>query len=138
PDARLYINEFGILSDVNEQSDQKAHLEGVIQRLIDADAPIGGIGMEGHFSGQAVPPEALLRILDRFGRFGLPIMITEYDYVTPFEDDLADYTRDVMTVLFSHPAAEGFLMWGFWDGRHWRGQSPMLNEAAARQLERVD
>lgn len=31
----------------------------------------------------------------------------------------ADYTRDFMTAMFSHPAVEGIIMWGFWEGRHW-------------------
>ena len=32
----------------------------------------------------------------------------------------ADYLRDVMTVAFSHPAFQGIVMWGFWEGRHWK------------------
>ena len=28
--------------------------------------------------------------------------------------------RDFMTVVFSHPAVTNIVMWGFWEGRHWR------------------
>jgi hypothetical protein len=31
----------------------------------------------------------------------------------------AEYTRDVMTMIFSHPKFTDFLMWGFWERSHW-------------------
>jgi hypothetical protein len=35
----------------------------------------------------------------------------------------ADYTRDYMTLAFSHPAVTGFLSWGFWEGQGWRSDA---------------
>ena len=32
----------------------------------------------------------------------------------------ADYLRDVMIIGFSHPAMEATVMWGFWEGKHWK------------------
>jgi hypothetical protein len=40
----------------------------------------------------------------------------------------ADYTRDMMTAVFSHPSTEGIIMWGFWDTRHWLGNSPLYHK----------
>jgi hypothetical protein len=34
----------------------------------------------------------------------------------------ADYVRDFMTVVFSHPRVRAFIMWGFWEGSHWRAK----------------
>lgn len=66
-----------------------------------------------------------MRRLDRFAQFGKPLQITEFDVDTNDEQAQADYTRDVMTVMFSHPATSGFLMWGFWEGSHWKPKCAM-------------
>jgi len=66
------------------------------------------------------PPATLLTALDRFAALGLPIQITEFDVDTTDEALQADYLRDFLTAAFSHPAIESILMWGFWEGRHWR------------------
>jgi hypothetical protein len=31
-----------------------------------------------------------------------------------------------MTALFSHPMVNGFVMWGFWGGAHWRAGAEMF------------
>ena len=74
--------------------------------------------MQSHFTDPQAP-ENMLKILDEYGKYGLPIKLTEYDFNT-FDEALAgDYMRDILYVAFSHPAVEGFLMWGFWDA--WQG-----------------
>ena len=37
----------------------------------------------------------------------------------------AEFTRDILTVAFSLPAVDPFLMWCFWEGRHWRPDAAM-------------
>ena len=58
--------------------------------------------------------------LDRLAKLGLPIEATELDIVTGDEQLQADYLRDHLIAFFSHPATTGVVMWGFWEGRHWR------------------
>ena len=36
--------------------------------------------------------------------------------------------NDFLTMIFSHPAVEAFIMWGFWDGNHWKGNAPIFRE----------
>ena len=60
-----------------------------------------------------------MEILDRFATFGLPIKITEFDLHTYDEQLQADYTRDFLTAMFSHPSISGVMVWGFWEKRHW-------------------
>lgn len=33
--------------------------------------------------------------------------------------------QEVMTLYFSHPAVEGIILWGFWDGRIWKPEMPL-------------
>lgn len=119
PQARLFVNDNGIMESNGEDTAHATAYEKTIQYLLDNKAPLGGIGMEGHYSHVLTPPDTLLKFLDRFGRFGLPIETTEFDINTTDEQVQADYTRDYMTTTFSHPAVSGFLMFGFWESDHW-------------------
>ncbi len=125
PELPLYINDFGILVSAGKPEDaHRKHYRELIARLLEEKAPLGGIGMQSHFSDPQ-PPEKVLGVLDEYAKFNLPIKLTEYDFNTFDEDLAADYMRDILYVAFSHPAVKGFLMWGYWDGMHWLGNAPV-------------
>ncbi len=92
---------------------------------------VDGLGNQAHFHSSFLPsPEDQLRITDRFATVVPKQVITEFDIVTNGDEQLAaDYLRDSLMVSFSHPAYDGFLLWGFWEGRHW------LPEAALWQKD---
>ncbi len=125
PVAKLYINENTILPKNGVKRD---FYEREIQFLLDGGAPLEGIGMQGHFGALASPDE-LERTLNRFGKFGLPIQITEFDYGLADTDPQlqADYTRDFHTLAFSNPHVADIVMWGFWEGAHWRPTKALWN-----------
>lgn len=125
PQAKLYINDFAILSGGGGTTAHRDHYEQMIQLLVDKKAPFDGIGMQGHFGSSLTGPEDLMKILDRYAKFKKAISVTEYDVVIDEEDVAAQYTRDFYTTLFSHPAVEAIVMWGFWDNMHWKKNSPM-------------
>jgi GH35 family endo-1,4-beta-xylanase len=124
PTAKLYINDFNILEgeDTAHQDDYVA----TIQYLIDQGAPIDGIGLQSHFPARVTPMDELVKRLERFAAFGKELEITEFDIDTPDEATQADYTRDFMTAAFSQPSVKAFVMWGFWEGSHWRPRGAML------------
>lgn len=129
PEQKMFINDFDILESGNstDTAKQKKYA-GIVDYLLKNGAPLEGIGFQSHFQEKSMTaPENLLKILDRFAQFKISLRITEYDLVLFDEDVQADYLRDVMTVMFSHPAADGFLMWGFWDGKHWISSAPIYN-----------
>jgi GH35 family endo-1,4-beta-xylanase len=119
PDAALFINDYNILAAGGEDANHQDGFEAIINYLLDNGAPLGGIGVQSHFDGRLTPPEKVLTLLDRFAKSGLPIEATEFDININDERLQADYLRDYMTILFSHPAVNGIIMWGFWEGRHW-------------------
>jgi GH35 family endo-1,4-beta-xylanase len=120
PAAKLYINDFNILAAAGQDFVHQDRYERWIHLLIDRGAPLDGIGMQGHFDWGLTPPDTLLRILDRYAAFGREIAVTEFDIDITDERLQADYLRDFMTTLFSHPAVGAIIMWGFWEGSHWR------------------
>ena len=132
PDAKLYLNDYDILT-ARLVREYAAH----IRDLLDQGVEIDGIGVQGHLHGVDFNPDSLKFSLDVLSQFNLPIRITEFnmpgqrsEYVnwnepappelTPEQEEhkaknLTDYYR----ICFAHPSVEGILMWGFWAGANW-------------------
>ncbi len=128
PEVRLFINDFHIL--VGDFTGHRDSYEKTIRFLLDHDAPLGGIGFQGHYHGGNLtpPPTEVYDRLQRFAAFGVPLLVTEFDMFGKGWDEgqKQAWLSDFMTVCFSHPAVEGFYMWGFWDGRHWNDDAPLF------------
>ncbi len=101
-----------------------------IQALNKAGFTVAGLGNQAHFHESYLPhPEHLLAVTDQFAQVVPRQCITEYDIVTNEDEELAaDYTRDVLIAVFSHPAYSGFLLWGFWEGSHWKPEAASWNQ----------
>ena len=129
PDAVLLINDFNTGEEYAE----------LIEGLLEADVPIGAIGIQSHQHQGFWGPEKLRRVLERFSRFGLPIHFTENTLVSgkimpAHIVDLNDYQVDewpstpegeerqareiteMYSVLFAHPLVEAITTWDFNDG----------------------
>lgn len=129
PDAKLYLNDYDILTG-NKLPEYMAQ----IRTLLKQGVPIAGIGVQGHLHGDTFDRNQLRSALDSLAIFKLPIRITEFNMpgqrsryhtekirtMTPQEEaqkakDIVDYYK----ICFAHPAVEGILMWGFWEGANW-------------------
>lgn len=129
PDAKLFVNDYDILTG-NLLSEYMAH----IRKLLKEGVPIAGIGVQGHLHGETFDRTQLKNALDSLAKFNLPVRVTEFNMpgqrskfykqkiseMTPEEEqqkanDIVDFYR----ICFSHPAVEGILMWGFWEGANW-------------------
>jgi GH35 family endo-1,4-beta-xylanase len=127
--ARLWVNDYDILTG-KRLDDFMQH----IRALLKEGVPVSGIGVQGHLHGDTFSRAELQRSLDSLGKFGLPVRITEFNMpgqrskyykdksirITEEEEvlkarELTDYYR----ICFAHPAVEGILMWGFWEGANW-------------------
>ena len=65
-------------------------------------------------------------IIARYSNLRVPqLAITEFDFNTTDEQLQADFTRDFVTLIFSSPKFNDFLMWGFWENAHWRPTAAM-------------
>jgi GH35 family endo-1,4-beta-xylanase len=120
PEVKLFLNDYAGLANEGLDTPHKDHFEKTTRFLIDKGAPIDGIGLQCHFGWSVTPPEAALKELDRWGALGLEVQITEFDMETTDEELQADYTRDLLTLAFSHPSVTAIMIWGFWEGRHWK------------------
>ncbi len=96
--------------------------------------PIAGIGVQGHLHAETFDRDQLRNALDSLALFHLPIRVTEFNMpgqrskfhvnkiteMTPQEAELnAREIVDYYKICFAHPAVEGIIMWGFWEGANW-------------------
>lgn len=128
PEAALYVNDNDMVTAGGRDTKHMQHYEDMIQMLVDKGAPVNGIGMQGHFATTLTSPEMVWKTLDRFAKFNMPIKITEFDVKNEDPQIQADYQRDFLTAIFAHETIEGFVMWGFWEGQHWRPEAALFDE----------
>jgi GH35 family endo-1,4-beta-xylanase len=129
PTAKLWLNDYDILT-----GKKLPEYMAQIRTLLSQGVPIAGIGVQGHLHSDTFDRYELRRALDSLAVFGLPIRITEFNIpgqrskyhvekiltMTPEEEQLkAKELVDYYRICFAHPAVEGILMWGFWEGANW-------------------
>ena len=119
-DVKLYINDYSIISSGGTNINHQNGYYDVIEYIDSKGGNIDGIGLQGHFSTDLTPITRVYEILERFAAFGKDIKITEHDINTTQRGVQADYTRDFLTILFSHESVKSCLVWGFWANRHWK------------------
>jgi len=129
PQAMLYLNDYDILT--GRRLDDYI---GQIRTFLDEGVPFRGIGVQGHLHGDTFDSAALKHALDSLAQFKLPIRVTEFNFPgqrskyygqrdarLSDEEELvkAKAITDYFRICFAHPAVEGILMWGFWEGANW-------------------
>ena len=129
PDAVLLINDFNV----------SPAYEHLLEDLLEAEVPIGAIGIQSHQHQGYWGREKLEDVLARFSRFGLPIHFTENTLISGelmpgWIEDLNDWQVDswpstpegeerqareiaeMYSILFAHPQVEAITTWDFIDG----------------------
>jgi GH35 family endo-1,4-beta-xylanase len=129
PEIKLFLNEYDILTGV-----KLPEYLAQIRLLLRQGVPIAGIGVQGHLHAETFDRAQLKNALDSLAQFHLPIRITEFNIpgqrskyykdrslkMTPEEEELkAKELVDYYKICFAHPAVEGIVMWGFWEGANW-------------------
>ena len=127
PDAQLFINEYGMLNCVQSPQNIREYID-TIQTLRSKGAPIHAVGIQGHIGRQPRNPVQVITDLDLFIPTGLPVQITEFDINTPDEELQADYMRDFLIAVYSHPVVTGVTLWGFWENAHWKPDAAMFRK----------
>jgi len=132
PKAKLFVNEFNILSaDKDFKEIQLDEYIAQIRRLLAQGAPIDAVGIQGHIWAEDIAdhPELLKARLDKVAALGLPIWVTEFDAADADEISNAQKLEVVYRTAYGHPGVEGIVTWIFWAGSSWRGP----NGGLARQ-----
>ena len=128
--AKLYLNEYEILSAGGMNLTIQDRYKEIIQIIEANGGRIDGVGLEAHVGYPLTPPELVYEIIDEYAALGngKEISISEYDAEGVEEFINGEYMRDFLTITFSHPAVKSFLFWGYWDKNHWLGDGPLYRE----------
>ena len=138
PEAKLFLNDYDILTGrmLQEFTDHIKDLQG-------RGMPIDGLGVQGHLHAEDFSRDTLRYALDVLAQFELPIRITEFNMpgqrsrfqkdkslvaTQKEEEQFAQNLEDYYRICFAHPAVEGILMWGFWEGANWIPASSMYKK----------
>lgn len=129
PNTTRYMNDYAVITQGAKDGLQNQRFISFLDELFEVNAPIDGIGFQSHVPS---PLPSILDVkarLDQYtARYNVPIKITEYDTNVGIGDQLAgDYMADFLTMVFSHENVEAFIMWGFWDGNHWKSNAPLFD-----------
>ncbi len=101
-----------------------------IERALGRGARIDGIGLQSHLLYERddpalhdiqTDPSKLFATLDLYGKFGLPILITEvtlaiFSDLPEDEDIQAELLKELYSLYFSHPAVQSVIFWDLADG----------------------
>ena len=122
--AVLYYNDYSI-DVINPKSDA---VYALVQSLLEAGVPIGGVGFQMHLEAQNAPTtEAMVANLSRFAALGLRVNISELDVrVRLLPGDMATklavqkqvYHR-VVAACMQVERCESVTAWGFTDLHSW-------------------
>ncbi|MDF2922572.1 MAG: glycoside hydrolase family 10 [Paenibacillaceae bacterium] len=140
PGNRLFVNEATRYSWI-EFNDELSPYYLLIQNLLLRGIQLGGIGMQYHLflpreelhekAELYLSPERLLRVLDRYADFRLPIHISEitlsaYGDEEEEEQVQAEILRRLYRLWFSHPAVEAVVYWNSNDGYTYQGEEKYM------------
>lgn len=131
PNHKNYVNDFVVFSGAGGLDATIERYHTYIGEILATDgAKLDGIGFQSHIGMSPISIIEVEETLnDFYSRYGLRMKVTEYDIdkkVAP--ETQAAYLADFLTVIFSHPGMDAFLMWGFWDGNHWLNNAPIFNQ----------
>ena len=124
--ARLFVNDYNIIVHGSAVS-----YRSLIQEMLDNGAPVEGIGVQAHMEN-VIDWEDIKDKLDYMAELGLPIFVTEFDMkveslgMTQLQQ-AEDYAK-MMRIAFSHPAVEGFMLWGLYDKEIYHPGSGIYSE----------
>ncbi len=129
PEIKLWLNDYDILTG-KKLTEYMAQIRAFLKQGV----TIAGIGVQGHLHAETFDHSQLKNALDSLAQFNLPIRVTEFNLPGQrskyYEDrklqltneeehqkatELADYYK----ICFAHPAVDGIIMWGFWEGANW-------------------
>jgi len=139
-DIGLGVNDFNQFGYSYTDERYRSEIEHINENAVQLDT----VGLQGHvgartgeFNTNSNPDERVsaARVaaeIDKWADQGAAVKITEFDTYAGnawnSDEERARALENYLRGAFSHPAVEDFLMWGFWDGRHWQSEAPLFYE----------
>lgn len=121
PNSELLLNDFNILLSDENTTD---YLE--IITLLQAEALIDGIGLQGHFL-ENTNAEIIRANLNRLGATGLPVYISEFDLNIADDQQQLERMQLLFPLFYSSKYVKGITFWGYRENQLWQENSRLIN-----------
>ncbi|MGH7787512.1 MAG: threonine synthase, partial [Candidatus Binatia bacterium] len=128
PNAQLVFNEWIVEVFTGFANPTAANVRDRVLALLADGVPVHAIGQQAHFTpaaaffGQPVdlnvytPIDQYAVALDTLAEAGLPIHITETNFIAPQDPALrAAHAEGLLRLWWGHPAVEQIVFWGPWN-----------------------
>jgi endo-1,4-beta-xylanase len=121
PNAKLLINEYGIISDPNAANNYVNIINILKNRGL-----IDGIGIQCHaFNMDNVSTSTMNQVLNILSATGLPIYVSELDINGDDNTQLQRYQQK-FPVFWNNSNVKGITFWGYIEGAIWQTQAYLL------------
>lgn len=132
PDAKLYLNDYGV--EMQGSAKTQAYYN-LARRLQKSGIPIDGVGLQCHLTVGELDSAKFDSNVKRYASLGLNCIVTELDMSIPdlgaadaYEKQAAEY-RTIANVLLKYDHCPNLVIWGVKDDQSWRGGEPLLFNA---------
>ncbi len=122
PDAGLALNEFNIITHAAIDE----YIE-IAEELLEMGVPLTSVGLQYRTNGE-VRLEHAWDAFDRVSELGLPLHLSELDYVVADDQERAVALERGMRIGFAHPAVHAMTLWGVWDTVKWNQDAALWDE----------
>lgn len=129
PNARLYLNEYGLEYFSPEEGQRRLSLLKLLERLKGKGVPISGVGLQAHLDLRKgkIYREGVYGLMRDISNMGLGISITELDVrenerggsVEERDQQVADEVRRYLDIALQFPNVGSISTWGLSDRYSW-------------------
>lgn len=120
PNAKLLLNDYGILGNSKATSDYL-----VIINLLKDRGLIDGIGVQAHGLEYA-RLNNVQSSLDKLAETGIPIYVSELELEHADDNTQLGMYQDIFPLLYEHPGVHGVTLWGYLAGEMWKADAYLL------------
>lgn len=122
PNARLHLNDYGIINDGNAL---RTHMQ--IAQILKDRGLIDGIAIQCHqFNIDTLAASTIRNNLNTLATLNLPIYIAELD-ITGSDQQQRDRYAEKFPIFYEHASVDGVTLWGYVVGQTWIDGTGLVN-----------
>ena len=129
PEAKLYINEYGV--EMYGSAKTEAYFN-LAKRLLKSGIPLEGVGLQCHLSVGELNEKKFDANVARYADLGINCIVTELDMSIKDFNDPDHYNRQaleyykIVKTMLKYDHFPHLIIWGVTDDLSWRGGEPLL------------
>ncbi len=133
PEAKLYINEYGV--EMYGSAKTEAYFN-LAKRLLKSGIPLNGVGLQCHLSVGELNEKRFDANVARYADLGINCIVTELDMSIKDFSDPDHYNRQaleyykIVKTMLKYDHFPHLIIWGVTDDLSWRGGEPLLFDSS--------